>query len=272
MEADKDEENAGKKPDDGLNDGETQSGAAEGQDAQKQTCPCDHKAGQSNQLPWWKDSQWWQVIVAGVLVPFGVYAVLVYSWQLDEMRKSTDAATKAARASEASVRIAEENRKKSDESERLDRRAWVTARTVRLEKPLAAGEHVTISVECLNSGKTLAFDMKLVAAIITSPEISKDALIEVEKHLRGKQDMADVSRLIIAPNGTTNATAVHSEALTQEQFDAIQDGSMNLYIEGYIEYRDEFDMWHRTTYCHWTNGKAVDKVNMMGCPSGNAAD
>ena len=73
--------------------------------------PTKEKQNPSGHLPLWKDSQWWQVFAAAILVPFGIYAVIIYSAQLEEMRKATRAATEGLALTR--------------EMNRLDQRAWV---------------------------------------------------------------------------------------------------------------------------------------------------
>lgn len=116
-------------------------------DGEGYATPSHEEAYHPQHLPWWRDSQWWQVIVAGILVPFGIYAVIVYSEQLDEMRKSTDAATRAAKAAEDSVML-------TRETAHLDQQAWVAVTAISgTPKP---DELTNINVLIRNSGKTFA--------------------------------------------------------------------------------------------------------------------
>src|SRR6266478_3849132 len=103
MDTEKHEQSAQGESEQRLEQGKAQAPVPKGNDSQGNACPCHEKINHSQQLAWWKDSQWWQVIVAGVLVPFGIYAVIVYSKQLDEMQKSTKAATRAANVANRSI-------------------------------------------------------------------------------------------------------------------------------------------------------------------------
>src|SRR5437588_9436184 len=73
------------------------------------------------------------LVISSFLTLGAIWAqVWVYNQQLKEMRKATDAATKAAKAAETSVGTAKE-------ISRRDQRAWVTVRTVAMKTPLAVG-------------------------------------------------------------------------------------------------------------------------------------
>jgi hypothetical protein len=107
----------------------------------------EQKEKNREKRPAWKEPQWWQVWIAAILVPVGIYALWIYYGQLEEMRKSTQAAT-------ASFRLAKE-------SSNLDQRAWVAPISV-TGKP-EIGQYYTIRVEIKNIGKTFARKVKGVA-------------------------------------------------------------------------------------------------------------
>ena len=71
----------------------------------------------------------------------------IYVFQLKEMRKSTDAATKAAKAAEDSVTLVRENA-------HLDQRAWVVVSDVSGVPEVGKPFIVTINIS--NLGKTFA--------------------------------------------------------------------------------------------------------------------
>ena len=86
-------------------------------------------------------------ICAQVLI-FCVQAFIFYG-QFREMKKSTDAATKAANAAETSV-------KQATETMRLDQRAWVGPIHADGNLPAEVDKDFLISIQIKNSGKTFA--------------------------------------------------------------------------------------------------------------------
>src|SRR5437773_11038225 len=99
------------------------------------TPPTGEKQNNSPVLRILKDPQWWQAFAAAVLVPVGAYALWIYGSQLDEMRKSTQAATDAI--------------KMARDSAHLDQRAWISAR---IEGTPSAGQPIIITAATTNTG------------------------------------------------------------------------------------------------------------------------
>src|SRR4051812_40721981 len=95
-----------------------------------------------------------QFIIQTTLAVVGVFGLIVYGWQLYEMRRATEAAAASARAAEAGVALARD-------VEAHDRRPWITITSLKLTKPLVLGETPTIAVTLANSGKTPALQITI---------------------------------------------------------------------------------------------------------------
>src|SRR6476620_10683491 len=117
------------------------------------TPPTGEEQNNSPILRTLKDPQWWQAFAAAVLVPVGAYALWIYGGQLDEMRKSTKAATKAANLAKRSVEQVERN-------SRLDQRAWVSVREIKGFPK--ANEPLRITAFITNTGRTPARHLKII--------------------------------------------------------------------------------------------------------------
>ena len=88
----------------------------------------------------WRDKRWRhpQVIVNGLLAFIAVIAGVIYFGQLQEMKRATKAAERAANLANKSIKQVEAN-------ERLDQRAWITVRAAVLDNQLAAGQKPSVT-------------------------------------------------------------------------------------------------------------------------------
>jgi hypothetical protein len=182
------------------------------------------------------------LVIAAFLTFLAICAqVWIYSYQLKEMQKSTNAATKAAKAAEDSVAFAKENA-------HLDQRAWVAA--IDIKGTPEVGKIFTVNVTAKNSGKTFAknFRMAVVVEPITEtnePNFSLEESAEAQKE-------PNVS--ILEPNGeyVTN-TELRKERppheITKEDLDRIRSGELKIFVHGKLTYDDIFGCAHWTTFC-----------------------
>jgi hypothetical protein len=209
------------------------------------TSPSHEKICHAQHLPWWRDSQWWQVIVAGVLVPFGIYAVIVYAHQLGEMHRSnellkisTDAATDAARAASKGLEMA-----------RLDQRAWLAPFDIRglpeENKPY------NIIVFMKNTGKTFA---KRVEIAMGADVVLKGQ--EPTFYRLNEPAPADRSRGMIAPNAGFSAEYQVNPNVTSDELKIYDSGGKWIYVYGRISYKDIFNCDHWTKFCLVYDGKS----------------
>jgi hypothetical protein len=185
-------------------------------------------------MPWYKDSQWWQTIVAAILVPFAIYAVVVYSKQLSQMRKATRAATHAT--SLATL------------NSHLDLRAWVAP--VFLSGKPEPGRVWTVTIETQNSGKTFGKKFEIIAI----PKIKElaDPDPDFEKELRDmREKRPNQGQGVIAPGGQFAHTAkpYGDHNLTGAQLEYIKSPTVLVLVFGKITYSDVFGCDHWTTFC-----------------------
>ena len=101
-----------------------------------------------------------QLILAFFLVVAAIIGACIYGWQLSEMRKSTNAATKAAKAAEDSVLLAKQNA-------HLDQRAWVVVSDV--SGVPEVGKPFIVTMNITNVGKTFAKNLKGSPIVEHSP-------------------------------------------------------------------------------------------------------
>jgi hypothetical protein len=245
MEAEKDEHDAHGEPDKSLEESKAHVARPKRNDREDNAHPSHEKRCHAQYLLWWRDSQWWQVIVAAVLVPFGVYAVIVYSHQLGEMHRSndllkisTDAATEAARAASKGL-----------EMSRLDQRAWVAPFDIQgvpeVDKPY------NVIVFMKNTGKTFAKRVEIAMG--------------AEVILKGQQPTfyrlsepapANRSSGMIAPNAGFNAAFEINPNVTLGELKLYNSRDKLIYVYGRIPYKDIFDCDHWTRFCLVYDGKS----------------
>jgi len=208
--------------------------------------PTDKKQSDSPALRIFKDPQWWQVFAAAILVPAGFYALIIYHGQLDEMRKSSQSATKALLLAE--------------ESSRVDQRAWLTVTNVGLIKPLAVDEIPQVEIRVANSGKTPALNCDIVCSVMSR---SASQPIGIPKTMTGKP----ISQPVIGPSVSVTTIGESTEPFfRQSQIEAIQNGSYNLYVFGIITYCDIFKQRHFTNFCAFLSGP---NLKFASCETGN---
>lgn len=213
--------------------------------------PTGDKQDHADSLPVWKDSQWWQVFVAAVLVPFGVYAVVIYSRQLEQMESTTKAATEGLALTR--------------EMNRLDQRAWVA--TSGASGELKVGEQFVAHVTFKNTGKTFARNAQFR---IKTEITKKDALPNFDSLFDASKDGKDPLMMILAPNAQYESMTdpLENSPFSQEQIDNIRD-NQELFVFGRVDYADVFDRGHWTTFCYRYNVKSGE---YLYCRTHNDAD
>jgi hypothetical protein len=228
--------------------------AANGSASQK---PRDKNRNDREGIP-----QKWEIGIAAFLAVVNALALIIYAFQLVEMRKSTDAATRAAQS-------AEEATKAAKASTRLDQRAWVSAMEV-VGTP-TIGSPLEIQVNIQNFGKTFAYELKTVGAVyeqkrgilssfgsLGSDQPPYDA--EIEK----VGGTGDGSRSLLPPTGSSSISLrvpLRKEPVDEEYLSRIKAGTIKIYVFGKLTYRDVFGEPHWLTYCYWLDTDLVYKSN-----------
>jgi hypothetical protein len=166
----------------------------------------------------------------------------IYNSQLREMKKSTDAATKAAKAAEEGVAFARE-------SAHLDQRAWVAV--IDIKGVPEVGKIFTVNITTKNSGKTFAknFMMRVVIEPIT--EAGKEPNFSLEESAIAQKEP---SVSVLAPNGeyTTNSELRKDRPpheTIQSDLDKIRSDELRIFIHGKLTYDDIFGCGHWSTFC-----------------------
>src|SRR5712692_7195299 len=98
------------------------------------------------------------LILDALLLGAIITQAVIYSKQLSEMRKSTDAATSAANSAKQSIDQIERNA-------HLDQRAWVTVEIAKILKAPALDETPTVTLHIKNSGKTPARKFRVTGSV-----------------------------------------------------------------------------------------------------------
>ncbi|HYR21313.1 MAG TPA: hypothetical protein VEP30_00135 [Chthoniobacterales bacterium] len=185
----------------------------------------------------------------------------IYSGQLEQMKKSTDASTDSANAAKDALVFGHENA-------RLDQRAWVT--TWDVSGVPVVGTPLKVAVRFKNSGKTPAYNASVhffleVAPKDTTPNFEAE---ENEAMFEGNPD-----RILISPNGERTSIvlfrAYDPEALSDTDFNGIKHGDIVAFVHGRIDYDDVFHCSHWTTFCYVFDPQTAV---WHGCEHHNEAD
>jgi hypothetical protein len=165
----------------------------------------------------------------------------IYLLQVRQMKKSTEAATKAANAAEASVRQVRT-------TARHDERAWIAL--VDIQGIPEVGTMFSVNLVSQNSGKTFAKNLTMRAVI----EIAKKG--EEPDFSLDDSDAArkDSGVSLLAPNADyvmdvelRKQTPPHE--ITQSDLDGIRSGNLVVFVHGRMTYDDIFGCSHWTSFC-----------------------
>jgi hypothetical protein len=189
---------------------------------------------------------WLPILLNAILLVLVAIQAWIYyrQWtvmqeQAGEMRKSTDAAVRAANAAETSVA-------KAETASHVDQRAWIAPSNIRGQAVI--GQPYTIWVDLKNTGKTPAkkFNATFMSQGIDVSDKNPDFL----KALDAATDSTMFG--LLAPDGVFSAPMpVNKGAVfTQEDFDAITSRKGILLLFGKVTYEDIFGGKHWTVFCY----------------------
>jgi hypothetical protein len=184
--------------------------------------------------------------------------VWIYNCQLKEMKKSSDAATKAANAAEASV-------KQAQASLHLDQRAWVSVESVTLKKPLAVGEEPKVTITFRNSGRTPAQHVVFINRVYVAS--NRIAIDETRTPAGVKSDATIGPSVPFAVD-----TKDHPRIENQFEIEQIKTGVNPLFVTGVIRYVDVFGKPHRTDFTWIFTGDTIEQRNAIAWGIGNESD
>jgi len=245
-----------------------------------------------------------QNIMLGVSVVLSLAAVVFSGIQAREARRSAAAAAESnnltreavelskaqlaeSRVSSAeSARIARESHQASitlntsnlDQGRRalqaaidasiLDQRPWVTVSGVELVETLDIGALPRARIHFINSGKTPALDFASSSNVVVRSRI--DA-IPPPSH----PGTPRTSNAVMGPGVPKFILAECDEPVRrQEQIDAIARNAAQIYVTGYITYKDTFGKERSTAYCFLSNGQKDErgKFELFACDRWNTAN
>jgi hypothetical protein len=212
---------------------------------------------------------WLPIILNAILLLLVFAQAVIYyrQWtvmqeQSAEMKKSTDAATKGAKAAHDSVTLAREN-------VHLDQRAWLAAfdivGTPQVNKPYI------VTVWMRNTGKTWATNVQTAIGAQIIDKAQQPNFNDI-KEIKPP----DISSGIVAPNMPFNMTYQASKegtVVTEDDLALFNSRAVIIYIYGRIIYKDIFHCGHWTNFCFFYNGgtnyAACNQFNDAGddkCP------
>ncbi|MDQ2867364.1 MAG: hypothetical protein M3R59_02975 [Verrucomicrobiota bacterium] len=196
----------------------------------------------------------YRVQVAAVIV--GVAVAFIYGCQLIEMRKATDAATKAAEAASDGVKLAKENA-------HLEQRAWIGVDEI-VNTPVV-GQKCTVKVVCKNTGRTFASKVHIVTVVSVQP------IWQIPDFEAGVEFLPTASNSLVPPEGTVNGSSTTDE-ITEDFMNKLETGESVIFVYGKITYDDVFNCHHWTTFCSQLAGDRTIGLSYRTYLSHNDAD
>jgi hypothetical protein len=187
------------------------------------------------------------LVVVSFLTFCAIFAAIciqagIYFFQLKQIRKSTDAATKAANAAEASV-------KQVRRTAHHDQRAWVAVADI--QGIPEVGTIFSVNLVAQNSGKTFAKNLTMRAVVEAITEKGGEPDFSLEDSAAARKE-SSVS--LLAPNADymmdielRKRTPPHE--ITQSDLDGIRRGDLTLFVHGKMTYDDVFGCAHWATFC-----------------------
>jgi hypothetical protein len=181
----------------------------------------------------WTSLERTQVVFNGALILFTCVYAGVSIWQACITQKGARAAQRAAKAAEATLTA-------TQESSRLDQRAWVGV--IESFRPdIKVGAKPTLGVTIMNSGKTPA---RLGATHVSARSFAKDkAFVPIYPP---KQN----SRIaLLQPGMRMDFAKPTVREFTQADIDVFRNGDQVMYVYGKFSYRDIFGRGYCTVFC-----------------------
>lgn len=195
------------------------------------TKPAQREGDESSNSAKWERRQY---RVQATIAVVGALSVVIYGFQLYEMRKATEATTVAAKAAQDAVELARE-------SAQIDQRAWVVIKAASFDKAISAGDPHTLNLVMTNIGKTPANNVDIYFWTAISDETDPDKLPRPESSQHPSQGVAAPNVDIMVPASPVKLNA--------EQVAALTTGTLKYFAYGHISYRDVFGKKHTTKFC-----------------------
>lgn len=177
------------------------------------------------------------------------------SRSLELSESSARAATEAAQATAATVTVMR------DTAHRQLRAYVLLADETQCEPYAGGAEWPHIQIVFRNFGSTPAHDITVSAIAGLRPPFCDDAMLTTA-------DQEPISRGWLGA-GDKRKTMFHHAALTPEEIESLERGTLTFMMEGAIHYRDVFGEVHRTTFRYQYNFK---ESRLHSMPFGSQAD
>ena len=157
----------------------------------------------------WTQSEKYHFWLNVFLAVIGVIALFIYYWQLEEMRKSTDAATKAATAAEESIKLTKQALEVTKKDLIASNIPWVDVQNVSMQ--FDGQKEGVLSYKTENHSQTAAaFDVDVVWTIYSD---SPTRFTDVPKAETGDVYMPGSIRLFSYPVRTEDAKKITDGSL-----------------------------------------------------------
>lgn len=199
-----------------------------------------------------------QLVFSAALV--GVYAFQVYymrqQWNtmnegLSATKTNVKAAIDAAKAANGATEIAKQNII-------IANRAYLGMVSMIIEHPMIPNEKFPVKVTFKNSGHTPAYDVSVQGYFSYETEPFHNFPSE-------KTSGNPISIGLVLPNEP--ALVTFWDKMTVEHIKEVNNGTLTVYLFGYLYYRDVFDKHHISRFCGMYSPKVL--TGFYRCPQNN---
>jgi hypothetical protein len=199
-------------------------------------------------------SKWSDPIVIAALLVAGIYAaiLIVYIYQLMEMRKTTQAAQESAN-------VAVQYSATADTNARRQFRAYVHASLARPVDPRTPRAPIAVAIK--NFGRTPAYNVRAWMTIAVGPYP-----LPPNTHLKGPDQNAQFSSMVLAPGDVPMKLGDTIQDLPEERRQQVGTPTETVYVQGEIRYEDGFskDRWTKYRYVFGGPWGAMWSVDVEG--------
>jgi hypothetical protein len=198
-------------------------------------------------------------LLCAAIVQIGLFFV-----QLRSMRTALDGAVVAAKGVQASAHAVGETVVLATDTAHRQLRAYVMVHTAVVEN-FTAGNKPRAKLTIKNTGQTPAHAVTHWCTSGIAPYPIEDHVVRALR--RGETDLAAMP----LPPGCHTKTGSESDVLTQNQYDAVSDGTHALYVIGEIRYRDAFNKPQETDFLLFAGGPTGISGELAEYQTGNRA-
>jgi hypothetical protein len=221
-----------------------------------------------------------QLIVNGVLVVVGIYALCIYNGQLKVMRgqlgeviKQFPEIQKSANAAKSAAETANATLKSSQKSFEIDQRPYLVSQIPEFFEPPAPNKEIYANETIKNIGRTPALKRITSISFTRYDPGSRGKFIKflksefnklratneaVSKEMEANASIVPYNEADTAPQDSYFATNPNSIKLSEKELQNLRDAKeITLFYLGLVNYQDSFGNRYETQFCYYYFGRYI---------------